>query len=159
MNNKENKEKVSEIPEKEAFFGEIKKVFKGDTLLSIFDNHTSDEDVQIETITNNKNKKETRAIALISSSDSAMELYHFEDHNLDLLTLTVFNSKDDCLKNNDSEIRVIISVFRKENKINVELADYRGKKKNFNLKNRHDDLLLDIFTEAYQSLKIGIDKK
>jgi len=152
--------KVSEIPEKEAFFGEIKKVFKGDTLLSIFDNHTSDEDVQIETITNKKNKKEKRAIALISSSDSAvMELSYFEDPKLNLLTLTVFGSENDCLKGNDPEIRVIITAFKRGDEPDVEIADYRGKKKNFNLKNRHDDLLLDILTEAYQSLKIGIDKK
>ena len=156
-----DKEKVLESREKEALFEEIeKKVRSGKTLISIFENHTSDEGVQIETITNKKNKKEKRAIALISSSDSAvMELSYFEDPKLNLLTLTVFGSENDCLKGNDPEIRVIISVFRKENKINVELADYRGKKKNFNLKNRHDDLLLDIFTEAYQSLKIGIDKK
>ena len=156
-----DKEKVLESREKEALFEEIeKKVRSGKTLISIFENHTSDEGVQIETITNKKNKKEKRAIALISSSDSAvMELSYFEDPKLNLLTLTVFGSENDCLKDNDPEIRAIISVFRKENKINVELADYRGKKKNFNLKNRHDDLLLDILTEAYQSLKIGIDKK
>jgi len=156
-----DKEKVLESREKEALFEEIeKKVRSGKTLISIFENHTSDEGVQIETITNKKNKKVNRAIALISSSASdVMELSYFEDPKLNLLTLTVFGSENDCLKGNDPEIRVIITAFKRGDEPDVEIADYRGKKKNFNLKNRHDDLLLDILTEAYQSLKIGIDKK
>jgi len=53
-----DKEKVLESREKEALFEEIeKKVRSGKTLISIFENHTSDEGVQIETITNKKIKK------------------------------------------------------------------------------------------------------
>ena len=151
-----DKEKTPVNQEKEAFFEKIKKVPSGDVLVSIFDNHTSDEDVEIETAAD---KKETRAIAPISSSDSAaMELFYFEDHKLNLLTLTVFKNKDDCLRNNSPEIRVIITVFKKGNEPDVEIADFIGKKKNFNPKNEHDNLLLDIFTETHQLLKIVIGK-